>query len=162
MYFKQSDFFTGMDHGFVENIMARGEKKSYQAGDIVFREGDQTQHFYILIKGHVKLRIGKDGHTVYVINHAGECFGWSSLINRSRYSASAVCAAPTTLMQLEKTHMRAILKSNPANGLIFMERLAGMIGERLLLSYRTLGSLAMLAAHPTDGTGQVQESLELA
>ncbi len=160
MYFKQSDFFTGMDHGFVEKIMANGEKMSYQAGDIVFSEGDQTQYFYILIKGHVNLRIGKDGHTVYVINHAGECFGWSSLVNRLRYSASAVCAAPTTLLQLEKTRMRATLKSNPANGLIFMERLAGMIGERLLLSYQTLGSLAMLAACPTDGTGQVQEALE--
>ena len=161
MYFKQSDFFAGMDHGFVGNIMTNGEKMSYQTGDILFREGDQTQYFYILIKGHVKLRIGKDGHTVFIINHAGECFGWSSLINRSRYSASAVCAAPTTLMQLEKTRMRATLKNNPANGLIFMERLAGMIGERLLLSYRTLGSLAMLASYPTEGTGQVQESLEM-
>jgi hypothetical protein len=65
-------------------------------------------------------------------------------------------------LQLEKTRMRATLMSNPANGLIFMERLARMIGERLLLSYQTLGSLAMLAACPTDGTGQVQEALELA
>ena len=160
MYFKQSDFFAGMDHGFVKNIMANAEKTSYQAGDIIFREGDQTRYFYILIKGHVKLRIGKDGHTVYVINHAGECFGWSSLINRSRYSASAVCAAPTSLMQLDKTRMRATLKNNPANGLIFMQRLAGMIGDRLLMNYRTIGSLGMLASCPTEGTGQIQESLE--
>jgi hypothetical protein len=36
-----------------------------------------------------------------------------------------------------------------------------MIGDRLVLSYRTLASLALLAACPTEGTGQVQEPLEL-
>jgi hypothetical protein len=43
-----------------------------------------------------------------------------------------------------------------------MERVAGMIGDRLLQSYRTLASLATLTTHPTEGTGQVQEVLELA
>lgn len=161
MYFKQSDFFSGMNHGFVKDFMDKAERVTYAAGDIVFNEGDPTRHFFILIKGHIKLSIGKDAHTVFVINHPGECFGWSSLINRPRYSASAVCAASTTLMRLDKTHVRAALQNHPVDGLIFMERVAGMIGDRLLMSYRTLGSLALLASHPTEGTGQVQEPLEL-
>jgi len=162
MYFKQSDFFSGMAHSFVKDLMEKAEKAAYESGDIIFREGDPTRYFYILIKGHIKLLIGDDAHTVFVIDHPGECFGWSSLINRSRYSASAVCVAPTNLMRLEKTHFRATLERHPADGLLFMERVAGMIGDRLLLSYRTLASLATLAAHPTEGSGQVQEVLELA
>ena len=161
MYFKQSDFFSGMDHGFVRDFMDRAERVAYEAGDIIFNEGDPTHHFFILIKGHIKLSIGQDAHTVFVINRPGECFGWSSLISRPRYSASAVCAVPTTLMRLDKTHVRTTLESHPASGLIFMERVAGMIGDRLLMSYRTLGSLALLASHPTEGTGQVQEPLEV-
>jgi CRP-like cAMP-binding protein len=160
MYFKQSDFFSGMAHGFVKDIMANAEKIAYADGDVVFREGDETGYFYILIKGHVKLRIGREGHTVWVINRAGECFGWSSLVDRPHYSASAVCAAPTLLMRLEKTHLRRTIQSDPQNGLIFMERMAGMIGDRLLNSYRTLSSHALLALHPTEGTRQVQEALE--
>lgn len=162
MYFKQSDFFSGMAHSFVKDLMEKAGKAAYESGDIIFREGDPTRYFYILIKGHIKLTIGDDAHTVFVIDHPGECFGWSSLINRSRYSASAVCVAPTNLMRLEKTHFRATLERHPADGLLFMERVAGMIGDRLLLSYRTLASLATLAAHPTEGSGQVQEVLELA
>ncbi len=160
MYFKQSDFFSGMDHAFIKDIMEKAEKRSFEAGETIFSEGDQTRHFYILIKGHVKLSIGRDGHTVFVINRAGECFGWSSLVNRARYSASAVCAAPTTLMRLEKTHVGTILENRPSEGLIFMQRLAEMISDRLMMSYRTLGSLALLASHPSEGTGQVQEALE--
>lgn len=162
MYFKQSDFFSGMAHGFVKDIMANVEKPAYETGDVIFAEGDEARYFYILIKGHVKLHIGKDGYTAYVINRAGECFGWSSLIDRSHYSASAVCAAPTSLMRLEKTHVRRVIKSDPHNGLIFMERLAGMVGDRLLRCYQTLASPASRALQPTEGTGQVQEAPELA
>ncbi len=162
MYFKQSDFFSGMAHGFVKEIMAKVEKIAYKAGDVIFQEGDETRYFYILIKGFVKLRIGEDGCTVYIINRAGECFGWSSLIDRPHYSAAAVCAAPTSLMRLEKAEVRRVIKSDPHNGLIFMERMAGMIGDRLLRCYQTLASPALLAQHPTEGTGQVQEDLELA
>ncbi len=162
MYFKQSDFFTGMAHGFVRDIMANVEKVALKTGDVIFREGDETRYFYILMKGRIKLRIGGDGYTAYVINRAGECFGWSSLIDRPRYSASAICTAPTSLMRLEKKHVRRVLKSDPHNGLIFMERLAGMIGERLLRCYQTLASPASQALDPIEGTGQVQEVRELA
>ena len=161
MIFKQSDFLSGMDHTFVKDLMDGAEKTAHAAGDILFREGDATRAFFVLIKGHVKLTVGKDAQTVYVINHPGECFGWSSLVNRACYSASAVCAAPTTLMRIDKTASRAVMEKNPAQGLLFMERVAGMIGDRLLQSYRALSSFALLADHPTDGTGQVQESREL-
>lgn len=162
MYFKQSDFFTGMAHGFVKDIMANVKKIACAAGDVIFQEGDETRYFYILIKGHVKLSIGREGRTVFVINHAGECFGWSSLIDRPHFSASAICAAPTSLMRLEKTQLRRIIQGDPYNGLIFMERIAGMIGDRLLNCYRTLSSSAQLSLHSTEGTGQVQETLEWA
>ena len=162
MYFKQSDIFPGMAHGFVKDIMANVEKIACAAGDVLFREGDETRYFYILIKGHVKLRIGREGRTVYVINRAGECFGWSSLIDRPHFSATAVCAAPTSLMRLEKTQMRRTIHSDPHNGLIFMERIASMIGDRLLECYRNLSSSALLALDPTEGTGQVLEEPELA
>jgi CRP-like cAMP-binding protein len=161
MYFKQSDLFSGMDHGFVKAIMAKAEKLTYRTGDIIFREGDETRYFYILTKGHVKLRIGRDEHTVYVLNRAGECFGWSSMIKRPHFSASAICAATTSLMRLDKTEVRTIMKANPGNGLIFMERMAGMIGDRLLRCYAALASPALLDLDPAAGTGQLQEALEV-
>ena len=148
MYFKQSDFFAGMAHGFVKEIMSKVEKIACKPGDVIFNEGDETRYFYILIRGHVKLRIGGEGYTVYVISRGGECFGWSSLIDRTHYSAAAVCAAPTSLLRLDKTEMRRIIKSDPHNGLIFMERMAGMIGDRLLRCYPTLASSAQLSLHP--------------
>lgn len=162
MYFKKSDFFSGMAHGFLKDIMANVEKVACAAGDVIFREGDETCYFYILIKGHVKLRIGREGRTVFVINRAGECFGWSSLIDRPHFSATAVCAAPTSLMRLEKTQVRRIIQSDPHNGLIFMERIASMIGDRLLNCYRTLSLPALQALDPTEGTGEMQEALERA
>ncbi|MBC2734886.1 MAG: hypothetical protein HF981_11075 [Desulfobacteraceae bacterium] len=44
----------------------------------------------------------------------------------------------------------------------FRKNHAGMIGDRLLRCHQTLASPASLALHPTEGTGQVQEAIELA
>jgi CRP-like cAMP-binding protein len=106
------------------------------------------------------MRIGREGHTVWVINRAGECFGRSSLVDRPHYSATATCAATTSLIRLEKTHLRRTIQSDPHNGLIFMERMAGMIGDRLVNSYRALSSHALLTRQPTEGTRHMQEALE--
>jgi hypothetical protein len=45
VYFKQSDFFTGMAHGFIKDIMANAEKIACAEGDLIFREGDETHYF---------------------------------------------------------------------------------------------------------------------
>ena len=37
MYFKQSDFFAGMAHGFVKDIMANVEKTAYETDDVIPR-----------------------------------------------------------------------------------------------------------------------------
>ena len=62
--------------------------KTFQKGDILFLEGDPATYFYILIKGRVKLTIGENGPVVHTVDHAGEAFGWSSLIDRDVYSVT--------------------------------------------------------------------------
>ena len=135
MYFKKSDFFTGMAHGFVKDIMANVEKIACAAGDVIFREGDETNYFYILIKGHVKLRIGREGHTVFVINRAGECFGWSSLIGRDSYSASAKALEPGILTRIDSTKFLDIIKKDPVSEANIFKKLVGMLGDRLVGIY---------------------------
>ena len=72
---------------------------SHEKGDILFHENDEARHFYILLNGHVKLSVGGEGgQVVYDVGQNGEAFGWSSLIGREVYSASAECVQPTKLL----------------------------------------------------------------
>ena len=158
MYIRQADLFWGMDKNFVKAVMDMAEKETFQKGHFLFHEGDPAAYFYILIKGRVKLIIGEDGPVVYTVDHAGEAFGWSSLIDREVYSASAECTESTTLQRIDGKTFHEILKKDTTNGLIFYKRLAGLIGNRLLWSYKMITASSKAETAPSFGTEQVQES----
>ena len=160
MYLKQKDIFWAMSKDFVKEIMEISVTESHKEGEWLFREGDPASTFYILLKGRVKLSIGDTGQAVYIVSNAGEAFGWSSLINREHFSASAECTAPTKLLKFDKEKLHQILEKDPVNSLILFKRLAELLGNRLLQSYTIISSASQAETSPSYGTGQVMEPAE--
>ncbi len=158
MYIQQSDLFWGMNRDFVKEVMNIAVKESYQKGDFLFREGDPAANFYILIKGRVKLTIGETGQMVYTVDRSGEAFGWSSLLERDVYSASGECKQETILQKLDSRALLKLVEEDPVNGLIFIKRLAGLIGNRLVWSYKMITSSSQAAVSLTGGSGQIEIS----
>jgi len=158
MYIQQSALFWDMDKDFVKDMMGITVRETYQPGDFLFREGDPADHFYILIKGRVKLTVGETGPVVYTVDSAGEAFGWSSLIGREFYSASGECLETTVLDNFHRGEFHKVIEKYPGPGLIFFKRLAGLIGNRLLWSYKMITSTAKSDASFSFGSGQIQES----
>ncbi len=158
MYIQQSDLFGGMNRDFVKEVMNVAKKESYHKGDFLFHEGDPATHFYILIKGRVKLTIGETGQMVYTVDCAGEAFGWSSLIERDVYSASGECQQDTTLQKFDSRALLKLVEEDPVNGLIFIKRLAALIGNRLLWSYKMITSSSQAAVSMTGGSEQIEVS----
>jgi CRP-like cAMP-binding protein len=155
MYFKQGDIFWGMNKEFVGEIMKLAVTETYNRGDILFRSGDSADHFFIMTKGQIKLSIGETGHAVYIVSKAGEAFGWSSLIGRDEYSATAECMSPTSLLKLNGENLQKILEKDSDSGLIFFKRLSMVLGNRLLQSYNMIVSATRPEASISFGTGQV-------
>jgi CRP-like cAMP-binding protein len=75
---------------------------------------------------------------VYNIKQNGEAFGWSSLIGRERYSASAECIEATKLLKTDSQKLIKVLENDPANGIVFFKQLAATLGNRLLEIYKTI------------------------
>jgi CRP-like cAMP-binding protein len=111
-----------------------------------------------LLKGRIKIVFGETGQTVYIVSHAGEAFGWSSLIDRETYTASAECMTTAKLLRFDQEKVLMILEKDPANGLIFFKRLANILGSRLLHSYNMLSTTTQNVASPSFGTGQVMDT----
>jgi CRP-like cAMP-binding protein len=155
MFVKQAELFWGLSHEFVKNVMSKVEKESFGTGHVLFSEGEPAVYFYTLIRGRVKLSVGKAGISIFTANHAGESFGWSSLVGREVYSASAECMEPTTVVKIGGKVFWEILSGNPSDGLVFMKRLAGLLGQRLLWSYELVRSSIKVGEHYLSGTGQL-------
>ena len=160
MYLKQKDIFWAMRKDFVKEIMGISVTESHRQGELLFREGDPANAFYVLLKGRVKLSLGGTGQVVYIVSHAGEAFGWSSLIGRQNFSASAECMALTKLLKFDNEKLQKILEKDPANSLILFKRLAELLGNRLLQSYTIISSASRAEISPSYGTGQVMPTAE--
>jgi len=158
MFVKQGELFWGLGHEFVEKVMDAAEKRSFDSGEYLFTEGEQALHFYTLINGRIKLKVGEAGRSVFIISRAGELFGWSSLVDREIYSASAVCKEPAKVIKINRDVFWEICTEYPSDGLVFMKRLAFLLGQRLLKSYGLEYSPQKTGEYSSHGTGQVMES----
>ena len=135
MYVQQADLTRGVGKDFVKELTSLSVKESHEEGDFLFRKGDPAVYAYLLLMGLVQLKMGESGNVVHTVKRPGETFGWSSLVGRETYSTTAECLKPTTLRKLHVDDFNKLLKKDPENGLIFFQRLAGMLGERLVQSY---------------------------
>jgi CRP-like cAMP-binding protein len=151
MFVQQTELFSGMDKDFVKEVYDLTIKESLEEGDVLFREGDAARHFYILLKGRVRLGTRETGQVVHTVSRPGEAFGWSSLVDRDVYSASAECIVPTKLLKIDREDLQTILGKDPTNGLFLFKRLAKALGERLINSYGALGLAQPSEEHRTYG-----------
>jgi CRP-like cAMP-binding protein len=151
MFLKESDLFKGLSQQFINEIGNIMVEESYNKGDFVIKEGAPAERFFILQKGEVRLSVGEKGQISLMICNWGEAFGWSSFVDRSTYTSSAECLAPTKLIRIEKEKLEKIFEKDLASGVIFYKRLAGIIGERLINSYRKLLSAYKEGGPPSYG-----------
>ena len=135
MYIQQVELTRGVGKDFVKALTALSVKEEHGRGAILFRKGEPANHAYLLLIGRVHLKMGETGQVVHIVSRPGETFGWSSLVNRDVFSSTAECVEQTNLRKLHREDLRKLLAKDPVNGLIFFQRLAGMLGDRLLESY---------------------------
>jgi len=138
MYIKQSELFMGTSMNFVKKFMDISEMSSHKKGEVLFSENDRAEIFFILLNGRVRLSAGKPKQVVYNAERNGEAFGWSSLIGRKVYSASAECLEPTKLLKTSSKQLAVILEEDPENAMIFFKQLSATLGNRLLEMYRVI------------------------
>ena len=138
MVFTMGDFIMGMGKEFALEAMEISEKLTLDEDETLFNAGDTAHYFYVLIKGRVELSLGKTGPVVYTARHPGEVVGWSSLVGRHAFSASAQCRAPAKLLKFDRDIFLELLQNNAANEALLFKRLAEMLGNRLLELYPTI------------------------
>lgn len=146
MIIQESEVFKGLSPEVTNEIAENMIEEFYGKGSFIFKDTYLAEHFYILEEGEIRLSVGKRGRITHLISNPGETLGWSSLVGRDTYTASAECLAPSKVIKIEKENLNKVFEKNPASGVLFFKRLAGIIGERLTNSYS-----ALLSAYEGEG-----------
>ena len=135
MYIKQAELLWGLDNHFIKEFIDSAMKKTYPEGYKLFSAGDSAEFFYIMMRGSIRLSVGDEDKTTYIVEHGGEAFGWSGLVGVPKYSASAECAKESMVMVFAKDFVQSVADNDTENGMRFYRRLARMLGRRLIYSY---------------------------
>lgn len=116
-----------------ENVSAGDglKKVTFQTGDILFREGDTSRHFYIITQGQLEVfKTGIDGEEIpLAVIDEGQSLGEFAMIDNSPRSASARCLTNVQAVLVNEEAYRYMLQKLPEWALSMMQGLISRIRE---------------------------------
>ena len=145
MILKEIELFEGVDFEVLNEIAGICSEDSYSKDTVLFEKDEQATCLYILLEGTVYLEIKNGGSITYNLSEPGDVFGWSSMLENGKYTASGICATGLKVVKIEKDRLNRIFQNRPEVGFKVLQRLAGVISRRLSNAYRDL-----LSARSTD------------
>ena len=138
MYINKYDLFGGISSRVMKEITDVCVEEVYDKGTTIFNQGERAENLYILKEGTLNLMVKNGGSLVFSLSEPGEVFGWSSLFESGRYTASGICDTDLKVVKIERKELYKILKNNPGDGFIVMRQLAGVIANRLKRAYQDI------------------------
>jgi CRP/FNR family transcriptional regulator, cyclic AMP receptor protein len=95
--------------------------RTFKAGEVIFREGDAAEEFFVIKSGRVEIRLGNRVlHTVPELN----IFGEMALIDHAPRSATAVALTDVTLVPIGEKQFLFLVSRTPHFALNVMRTLA--------------------------------------
>ena len=109
------------------------EDVSYQTDEVIFFQGDRANYLYFVLEGKVSIRfIPEDGPVLCVADvDKGGVFGWSSALGSTCYTSSAICTEGGLFVRMDGEELKNICQEHPETGILILNRLAGVIAQRL-------------------------------
>jgi CRP/FNR family cyclic AMP-dependent transcriptional regulator len=125
-------FVAQFEPPYVERLAALAHERRFERNHIIFREGDETSEFYLVVSGLVALEVAAPDHVFRVQTlFAGDELGWSALLLGSGKYFQARTLERVDLLAFEGTEILAACRDDPAFGFAFMHRLLRVVAERL-------------------------------
>jgi CRP-like cAMP-binding protein len=95
--------FDELESYEIELLAALLQTEIYNKDEVVFREGDSGDRFYIIESGEVIITRERDGKPVEISRRrAGEYLGEIALLQNTPRTATVVAAEDVTLLSLER------------------------------------------------------------
>jgi len=109
---------------YIALLQRAGEARTFEAGDVVFAEGEPGECLYVVKSGAVSLQRG--GRRLEEVG-PGTIFGEMALIDLGPRSASAVAVTDCELVSIEKRQFWFLVQETP----YFAETVMRVMAERL-------------------------------
>jgi CRP/FNR family cyclic AMP-dependent transcriptional regulator len=126
-------FFAGMGAERLALLAGCASNVGFTAGEVLFREGDAADTFYVIRRGTVAIELhapARGPMTVETIG-AGEVIGWSWLFPPYRWNLDARALTAVRATAFDGACLRGKCEDDTALGYDLMKRFAQVFIERL-------------------------------
>ena len=149
---RRAPLFTALDDAAAASLRASMDAVKIAKGSILFKEGDDGEHLYIIIDGKLKLGTssGDGRENLLSILGPGEMFGELSLFEPGPRTSTATAVTDAKLLSLSHEKVIPWLKQNPEVSLQLLTRLS----QRLRRTNEAVGDLVF-----SDVPGRVAKAL---
>lgn len=130
------EVFSELEERELEQVASVAVPRSYDRGEVIFREGDIGDTCYVVRSGSVSIRREHmDGRTLALAElRSGAMFGELAMFGGETRSATAEALEPTALVAVLSGDMQRVLRSTP--DIAF--KMLGALAERLRLANERL------------------------
>jgi CRP/FNR family transcriptional regulator, cyclic AMP receptor protein len=149
---RRAPLFAALDDAQAASLRASMDSVKSSKGGILFKEGDEGEHVYVIVDGKLKLGTasGDGRENLLSILGPGEMFGELSLFDPGPRTSTATAVTDAKLLSLSHEKLIPWLKGNPEVSLQLLARLA----QRLRRTNEAVGDLVF-----SDVPGRVAKAL---
>jgi CRP-like cAMP-binding protein len=124
--------FTDFDEDKMDLLRPLFKELSFQAGSVIFQQGETAEFLYLVINGTVDMSFKPYDGMPITISHVGKngLFGWSAVVGSEKYTSSAVAIDAVTAFRVRGSELREFCIEHPEAGKTILERLANGVSSR--------------------------------
>jgi len=126
-------FFNGMEERLLQILAGCASNVRFDQGDVIFREGEEADKFYLIRNGRVALQVISDHRGPLTIStlDGGDILGWSWLSPPYHYKFTARTVAATRVISLDGKCLREKAQKDDQLGYELLKRFVPIIEDRL-------------------------------
>ena len=126
-------FFAGLDPDYLKLAVGCASNMRFNADELIFREGEEADHFYLIREGKVSLEVFLPGRGRLIIQtlRGGDILGWSWLIPPYRWMFDARAADVTRAIVLDGKCLREKCEADHELGYELLKRVTPVLGQGL-------------------------------
>jgi CRP-like cAMP-binding protein len=133
-------FLRGLKPEHLHLLAQNSMRMRYDTGEIIFREGDPANRFYLIERGQVSLESHRQDETPVQVQTIGpgDVLGWSWLFPPYYWHFDARALEPTTAIFFYGTRLREACKEDHDLGYELMKRMTQVVIQRLQATRKQL------------------------
>ncbi len=140
---QELNFSAEMPADVLDALATSSEWLSVPTNQVLFREGGDNDHLYLVHSGKLALEMNIPGRgRVRILTLGpGEMAGWSSLLGQGKMTACAVAVQETQVLRATGQQLSDLCESNHEFGYHLMRQMANALSKRLVATRLQLRDL---------------------